>query len=235
MLPKVSIITVCRNAAELIEATMLSVLNQKYGNIEYIIIDGASTDGTQDIVNKYFDRIAYFISEPDKGIYDAMNKGLSHATGEWVNFMNAGDTFADDMVLADMFDGNVYGDEVKVIGGNTKNVFADREEIHHAELAEVIPQRLPFSHQASFVRKEVCRFDTKYRIAADYNLFYNIFDKYGASAFFIVDQVIACYRMIDSMTFDNSRKAKREYLMIQSRNIDLRWIKEYIKYAFRLL
>lgn len=234
MNPKITIITVCRNAAELIETTMLSVLNQKYGNIEYIIIDGASTDGTQDIVNKYSDRIAYFISEPDKGIYDAMNKGLSHATGEWVNFMNAGDAFADDMVLADMFDGNVYGDEVKVIGGNTKNVFADREEIHHAELAEVIPQRLPFSHQASFVRKEVCRFDTKYRIAADYNLFYNIFDKYGASAFFIVDQVIACYRMIDSMTFDNSRKAKREYLMIQSRHINFAWIKGLVKYWARV-
>lgn len=235
MNPKISVITVCRNAAELIEATIQSVLNQKYDNIEYVIIDGASTDGTQDIVNKYSDRIAYFVSEPDKGIYDAMNKGLSHATGEWVNFMNAGDTFADDKVLTDLFDGKVYGDEIKVIGGNTKNVFADREEIHHAEHAEIIPQRLPFSHQASFVRKEVCRFDTKYRIAADYNLFYNIFDKYGASAFLIVDQVIACYRMIDSMTFDNSRKAKREYLMIQSKHIDLRWIKECIKYAFRLL
>jgi glycosyltransferase involved in cell wall biosynthesis len=91
MKPKISVITICYNAVDLIEKTILSVLHQSYDNIEYIIIDGNSTDGTVDIIQKYANQLAYWISEPDGGIFDAMNKGLDHATGEWVNFMNAGD------------------------------------------------------------------------------------------------------------------------------------------------
>ena len=91
--PLITIITVAYNAVKDIENTILSVLNQTYPNIEYIIIDGGSTDGTLDIIKKYEDKISYWVSEPDKGIYDAMNKGTLKATGVWLNFMNAGDTF----------------------------------------------------------------------------------------------------------------------------------------------
>ena len=100
---KISVVTVCYNAADTIERTMLSVLNQTYHDIEYIIIDGGSTDGTVDIIRKYADKIAYWASEPDKGIYDAMNKGIKVATGEWINFMNAGDIFCDKNVLTNIF------------------------------------------------------------------------------------------------------------------------------------
>lgn len=99
---KISVVTVCYNAADTIEKTMLSVLNQTYHDIEYIIIDGGSTDGTVEIIRKYADRIAYWVSEPDKGIYDAMNKGIKVATGEWINFMNAGDEFYDKNVLTNI-------------------------------------------------------------------------------------------------------------------------------------
>ena len=80
---KISIITVVYHAADTIEQTIRSVVEQDYPNIEYIIIDGGSTDGTLDVIKKYEDRIAYWVSEPDKGIYDAMNKGLSAATGDY--------------------------------------------------------------------------------------------------------------------------------------------------------
>lgn len=88
-LPRVSIITVCYNAVSAIQRTILSVLSQTYENIEYIIIDGKSTDGTLAIIKKYESRIAFWLSEPDNGIYDAMNKAINNATGEWVLFMNA--------------------------------------------------------------------------------------------------------------------------------------------------
>ena len=96
---KISVITISYNCKDVIEDTILSVIGQTYTNIEYIIIDGASTDGTFDVIKKYADKIDFWISEPDKGIYDAMNKGLKHATGDWVIFMNAGDSFYNNTVI----------------------------------------------------------------------------------------------------------------------------------------
>ena len=96
---KISIITVVKNAEKTIENTILSVLNQTYKNIELIIIDGVSTDGTLDIINKYKDKISYFISEPDTGVYNAMNKGIKAATGDIFYFLNANDSLYDDKVL----------------------------------------------------------------------------------------------------------------------------------------
>ena len=103
----ISVVTVSYNAVSTIEQTILSVINQTYPNVEYIIIDGGSTDGTVDIIKKYADKIAYWVSEPDKGIYDAMNKGVVVATGEWINFMNAGDIFTDSDVIDKLFHQNI--------------------------------------------------------------------------------------------------------------------------------
>ena len=90
---KVSIITVCYNSAKTIEHTIKSVAGQDYGNIEYIIIDGGSTDGTLDIIDRYKDKISVLVSEPDEGIYDAMNKGISIASGELIGMINSDDWY----------------------------------------------------------------------------------------------------------------------------------------------
>lgn len=92
-LPLITVITVVLNGEGHLEETMQSVLNQTYPNVEYIIVDGGSTDGTLDIIRKYGDRIDYWVSEKDKGIYDAMNKGIKVALGSWINFMNGGTVF----------------------------------------------------------------------------------------------------------------------------------------------
>ena len=91
--PLITVITVVFDGAQRLEDTIRSVVNQTYENVEYIVIDGGSTDGTLEIVRKFGEVIDYWVSGPDKGIYDAMNRGLSVASGEWINFMNAGDAF----------------------------------------------------------------------------------------------------------------------------------------------
>ena len=99
---KVSVVTVVYNGAATLERTIQSVLAQDLPDIEYIIVDGGSNDGTLDIIRRYEDRLTYWISEKDQGIYDAMNKGVSLCTGEWVGLINADDAYADGAVRSAM-------------------------------------------------------------------------------------------------------------------------------------
>lgn len=150
---KVSVITVCFNAIDTIEETILSVLGQKYENKEYIIIDGGSTDGTLDIIRKYSDSLYYWVSEKDKGIYDAMNKGIAIATGDWINFMNAGDYFCSCNTLSDVFSVNDY-EGLDVIYGNS--ILKDKNGVLKKYLSDYRVQLLQYisiyRHGASFVR-----------------------------------------------------------------------------------
>ena len=103
MMKKISVITIVFNDKEGLEETILSVIGQTFDSLEYIIIDGGSSDGTVDIIKKYETRIDKWVSESDKGVYDAMNKGIKMATGEWLCMMNAGDKFASSNVLEEVF------------------------------------------------------------------------------------------------------------------------------------
>jgi len=124
--PKLSIITIVYNNMHHIERTMLSILYQTYPNIENIIIDGLSTDGTVDIIKKYESRISKFISEKDNGIYDAMNKGLALATGDYVLFMNSGDEIYTKDTIANVFasaeDADIYYGETEMINDNGQSL-----------------------------------------------------------------------------------------------------------------
>lgn len=176
---KISVVTVCYNTAATIEKTMWSVLNQTYPNIEYIIIDGGSKDGTVDIIKKYADRLAYWVSEPDKGIYDAMNKGIAAATGDYINFMNAGDIFHNTDTVNNAvayFDSDsdiIYGDCI------LKNMQIEAK----AKPLSIISKNIPFCHQSTFIKTEYHKqhtFDVSFKISADYNFLYKSYFVYNA-------------------------------------------------------
>lgn len=190
---KISVITVSFNAADTIEETILSVLNQTYDNLEYIIIDGGSTDGTVDIIKKYADKLDYWISEPDKGIYDAMNKGIRVATGEYVNFMNAGDRFFNNSVISDIFTSNSYAESV--IYGCWITQFMDGFRAYFpSQDPSVLKDRNPINHQSAFTERSVLqkyKFNLEYPRFADYDLFRRMYkDHYS---FRYINKFIAIY------------------------------------------
>lgn len=180
---KITIVTVCYNAANCIEDTILSVIKQTYTNTEYIIIDGNSTDGTIDIIKKYEEKITKWISETDNGIYDAMNKGIMMATGDYINFMNAGDKFYDNSVLENIFKNNYELSNYGVIYGCWTLKY--RKTLRKQKTFPFYMQNtkfrgMGFSHQSSFVNTELAKkypFDTNFKLAADYNMIYNLFYK----------------------------------------------------------
>lgn len=179
--PLITVITVVWNSNELIEQTILSIVNQSYSNIEYIIIDGGSTDGTLDIIKKYECCIDFWKSEPDKGIYDAMNKGIALATGEWINFLNAGDVFFDNSTTNDVVF-EIIKRHVDIIYGDfiAFNDSLGASLLVKAKSLKTIFRGNIFSHQSCFIRSVVLRdnlFDIKYKIAADYNQMLSLFLK----------------------------------------------------------
>ena len=180
--PLISIITVSYNAAATIEQTILSVINQDFVDYEYIIVDGGSTDGTVDIIKKYQDRITLWVSEPDRGIYDAMNKGIRYAKGEYVYFLGGDDLLFDNQVLKNV---NSYMmDKRTVYYGNV--LFEKRNVIYDGKfnLAKIVTRNI--SHQSIFYPKEIFEkysFETKYKIFADYELNLKL---YGNSSYSFV-------------------------------------------------
>ncbi|WP_418184850.1 glycosyltransferase family 2 protein [Aliarcobacter vitoriensis] len=177
-LPKITVVTVTYNAEQYLEQTIKSVIEQDYPNIEYIVIDGASSDGTVDIIKKYEKYITYWISEPDSGIYDAMNKGIDVATGEWINFMNAGDSFALNNVLNKIFSKTYNSD---VLYSNSYYVNKDFQVIGEHEVKELesfFTSEMPFIHQSTFIKKNIISksiFRTDYKLASDFDLFCKLY------------------------------------------------------------
>ena len=165
--PQVSIVTVVYNGKSFLEETIQSVINQAYENVEYIIIDGGSTDGTLEIIKKYEDKIDYWVSEKDKGISDAFNKGISSSTGDWILFLNAGDTFFNNSSLSifnTFIDASVIITQVELVGiKNNRYIIGHKKPLAH---------KLPTSHQSIFYKTSIFDefgfYDTSYKFAMDY-------------------------------------------------------------------
>ena len=192
---KISIVTVVYNAANDLEVTINSVLKQTYKEIEYIVIDGASTDGTLDVLEKFKDKITTVVSEKDNGIYDAMNKSLQYVTGDWVIFLNAGDVFYQDEVLNEVISQVNDENSPDIIGGG---VIIDTGSVFKYEKVKSINQKwiyMPACHQSTLYRFNLLKhykYDLNYKICADHLLSIDLLN--AGAIFYPVPQYISIFK-----------------------------------------
>ena len=196
---KVSIITAVRNGVRDMPATLASVESQDYPDIEHVVVDGASTDGTPDLVRRDGRRVARLLSEPDRGVYDAFNKGLALATGDVIGYLNAGDVYEDAGVIsriAARFESEpveaLYGDVVITDPASSRKV------LRHYRSGSFATSRLGWgfmpAHPTLFVRREAYQragcYDTSYRIAGDFELCVRLFAEQGVRAAYLPEVLV---------------------------------------------
>lgn len=204
-LPLITIITVVKNASIELERTIRSVLKQSYENIEYIIVDGASNDNTMDKVLQFENCIDFWISESDDGVYFAMNKAISFAKGEWINFMNAGDVFHDKNSVKNIFCKNLQ--DVDFIYGN-HNYLINAQHVQFCKAKVIEDQWIQLKngninlswlqgfpcHQSQFVKVEILKtkkFDTNFKIVADQHFMFSLLGK--KTKFYKTEEIISDY------------------------------------------
>ncbi|RZA03168.1 MAG: glycosyltransferase [Sphingobacteriaceae bacterium] len=217
--PVLSVITVVYNNVDDIERTLLSVLNQTYPHIEYIVIDGASTDGTLQVIEKYQDRIAKLISEPDKGIYDAMNKGLSLATGDYVLFMNSGDEIYSPDTVANVFtsanNADIYYGETEMINDKGESLGQRRHKAPASFNWRSFKYGMSVSHQAIYIKRSLVEpYDPQYQLSADIDWIIRAAKK--ANIIVNVNQYVAKY-LVGGMSKAKHRQSLQERFDIMSR------------------
>lgn len=240
--PLFSIITVTYHAESVLEETILSVVSQTYHNIEYIIVDGASKDRTLSIVNKYRDRIQAVVSEPDKGLYDAMNKGLKMAKGEYVCFLNAGDTFHEDdtlqLIVHQLKKSNVLPD---VIYGETALVDAQRHFVRMRRLQtpdtlnwKSFRQGMLVCHQAFIAKRALAEtYDLNYRFSADFDWCIRVMKK--ASLLHNTRLTLIDY-LDEGMTTKNRKASLKERFRIMAKHYGyISTVLHHIWFVLRLL
>lgn len=192
---KISIITVTFNSAATIRETIESVIHQGYDDLEYIIVDGGSTDGTVDIVKEYEKDISKWISEPDRGISDAFNKGISMAAGELIGIINSDDLLAENAVknVADMI-----SPDTDVIYGKAYRLYADGSTREYCPRdLKIFTYKMPLVHPATFVKKSAYEkygvFNIGYHYCMDRAVLYKMY--LGGAKFQYIDEYLAYYRM----------------------------------------
>lgn len=241
---KISVITVCYNAAATLEETIQSVLSQTHPNIEYIIVDGASTDQTPQILAKYKDQLAVCISEPDRGIYDAMNKGLDAATGDIIAILNSDDLFKDPKVLFKVehwfkeLHCDALSTEVEIFTKNPSNVIRHYSSTRWKPWMFRIGWQPP--HPGFFVKREVYKkfgkFDTQFRIAADFDLMLRLILKYKIKVAYIPYTSVSMRAGGESQrSFKNIAKTNREDHLALKKNGFFSWYPLiWLKYPLKI-
>jgi len=233
--PLITVITVVFNGEKHLEETILSVINQSYDNVEYIIIDGGSTDGTLSILRKYEEQIDYWVSEPDQGIYDAMNKGIQCSLGEAIGIINSDDWYESNAIsqivsaFNGLFSSIVHGD---------MNIYKDDKLYYKSNLfksIDKITKGMIINHPTTFVGmylyKKYGFFSTKYKIASDWDLMLRLYK--ARVPFTYIPQPIANFRL-GGASYNVNTKAILEKHVIRSYNkaykvIDYYFMCDYIK------
>jgi len=180
-MPKLSIITINYNNRDGLERTIRSVVGQTFKDFEYIVIDGGSTDGSVDVIKKYSDRIDYWVSEPDKGIYNAMNKGVSKATGDFCQFLNSGDWLETNVVIEDILP--YLTNQVDILSGYTHHVFPDgsfvcRKASSPRYITAMNLINNSIAHPSAFIRRSCLLkrpYNERMKIVADWEFFVNAY------------------------------------------------------------
>lgn len=240
--PKISIITITYNAEKFIEKTIMSVSEQSYENIEYIIIDGNSTDETLKIIDKYSKYVDILVSEGDNGIYDAMNKGLEKITGNWVNFLNAGDTFYNSDILSKLFsnvDENcslIYGDWYNI---NQKGSIRYIKAMPELSL-KTLKKHFQMNHQSLFVKyNNLPSYQSdRYQIKADYQWVIDIVKKLKKKSIVYINEPLVYYD-IEGISAKYILQNLKEYVYLTYVNFGLLQIllnsPIYLKYIIKYI
>ena len=215
---KITVVTISYNAKVEIERTIHSVVNQRLADFEYIVVDGASTDGTVDIIRKYQNIITKWISEPDTGIYNAMNKGIDMATGDYCIFMNAGDVFANNNVLYQIDSFLKLGYDI--YNGNAFYV-KNREVLWyrkcHKDVSLSYFYRSSICHQATFIKTDLLKslhYDEGFRMVSDWKFWIQTLCKGGAS-YLPVDVDVCCFDMTGLTNTNRERGLKERNVVLQ--------------------
>lgn len=243
---KISVITVCYNAAATLEDTLKSVQTQDYPNIEHIVIDGGSTDGTQAILERYHDGIALCVSEKDRGIYDAMNKGIARATGDIVGILNADDVYAHPHVLARVA-GLMQAKQLDALYADVEyfKPHAPTRVVRRYSSAHFSPARIPYgwmpAHPTLFLRRQIYdtfgSFKTDYHIASDYEFIARIFYRTNLRSDYL-PEVLVRMRMggVSTGGLKNTLRLNQEVLRACHENgIPTTMLKILSKYPAKLL
>ena len=221
--PKLSVITIVYNNVRDIERTVLSVLNQTYPNIEYLVIDGASTDGTLELLKKYESKLSKLITEKDRGIYDAMNKGLALATGEYVLFMNSGDEiYAPDTVqnvFATAEGGDMYYGETEMYNEQWQSLGRRRHQIPQQFNWRSFRFGMSVSHQAIYIKRSLTEpYDMQYHLSSDIDWIIKSAKK--AKKIVRVEGYVAKY-LVGGMSKKRHRQSLKERFQIFSKHYGL--------------